>query len=104
MWKVGDRVRFIENGSMDSTEDEGFKLGEIYEITNIIEAECDEDGNPSGDCPEELIQDGYTYQITFNGMRRFNIEPNSFEKVVKKKAKKESDHLDNIRDNFRFGY
>lgn len=101
MWKVGDRIRFIKNGSIDSTEEEGFKIGDIYEIVSRREIEYDDDGMTE-ELPEYLMDD-YTYQIRHNDIS-WNIELDSFEKVVKKKAVKESDHLDNIRDNFRFGY
>ncbi len=102
MWKVGDRIKFVENGEVDSNEDAGFIKGEIYEIIARQEVDCDEDGEPLDDV-SEYVEDGYKYFIKFDG-GRFCIEPNSFTKVVRKKATKESDHLDNIQENFKFGY
>lgn len=103
MWKVGDKIKFVENGGIDSTEEEGLIKGEIYEIVDRQDAECNDDGEPMDD-PYEYVEDGYKYFIRLKGHGMFCIEPNSFEKVTKKKAVKESDYLDNIQYNFKFGY
>jgi len=102
MWKVGDKLRFIKNGVIDCTEVEGFKIGNIYEIIRRNEVEYDEDGNLIGE-EEERIRDDYIYKIEKDG-QYWVIEPDCFEKVVRKNPEKETDYLDNIRENFRFGY
>lgn len=103
MWKKGDRVKFIKNGDYDSVEDEGLKLGEVYKLIDRHEIESDEDGNIDEEDLTYVDDNNYKYAIELNGSR-FWIELNSFELYKKKKAKNELDVLDNIRENFRFGY
>jgi len=102
MWKIGDKIKFVGDGELDSTEAHGFILGKTYEIIDREEVEYDEDGNTLN-IDDDYLHDGdYKYWVIKDG-ESWIIEPNSFEKYKKKVPKNDIDILDNIQDNFRFG-
>lgn len=100
MWKMGDKVKFVENGYDDSTTDEGFVIGDIYEIVDR------RDDSESSMGAEYRDEDGYEYAVRHPRSNAiWWIEINSFRKVPKrKKPKSEADVLDLIKENFRYGY
>lgn len=94
MWKVGDKIKFIKNGIIDSNQANGFNLNQIYTIVKKIY----DSNSDFGD------SEGYKYLVEKYSNCTWWIEPNSFKKVTKRKSKKESAILDRIQENFKNGY
>lgn len=105
MWKVGDRIRFIKEGDADSTKENGFVIGDTYEIIKRTEIEFDDNGHLQNE-DEQYYDDGngYKFAIKIQDYNTWWVEPYSFEKITKKKAKNEMDVLDNIQYNFKHGF
>ena len=92
-WKVGDKVKFIENGQDDSTDDYALTLGSTYNIIHKL------------NCSSGNYSDGeYKYAIENDEGAEWWIEPDSFELVKRKKIKNDIQWLDAIQENFKNGF
>jgi len=98
MWKVGDKIRCIKFGVLDTLPDFGFKIDNIYTIKSVEKIHYSS--------TQYLDQEGYKYLINgdrlgLNGRSYGNwwIEPSCFELIVKLPIKNESEFLDRLKEN-----
>lgn len=91
MWKVGDKIKFIKEGRIDSDVVHGLVLGKTYIIDEVGTGNNRRDTRKQKSC-----------RITIGTGFKFWIEPNSFELYKKKKLKKETDFLDAFQENFKY--
>lgn len=92
MWKVGDKIRFIKEGTHDSRVSFNLTLGKTYTVVMISKV------------GEKIHADehGVHYGIEKDNGCSWWIEYSSF-KLVKKEIENENDWLDAIQENFKEG-
>ena len=92
MWKIGDKIKFVKEGILDSTTNCGLTINKIYTIIKVQDRVD----------PYHVDTWNKSYSIYKNDMcYSWWIEPNCFKLIDKPKT--EVDFLDCFKENFKEG-